>query len=170
MTKAMTAMLAAMLLCTSCGNPLDILGPRDKPDFQSKDWTSVAITYWVSTGTTNPLERSFAVADKATVDAIKAKMNIKEVRGLSIGTRSQLRFQERNGDSWHGSVVFENRINLSSTADKWRSYTIDLADGALFDAMFDLCVLNERTFHPKVKPENIMLRSNLNKDYPAVEE
>ena len=170
MMKAMTTMLVVMLFCTSCGNPLDILGPRDKPDFRSKDWTAVTITYWVSTGTNNQLERSFAVADKATIDALIAKMKIKEVRGLSIGTRSQIRFQERNGASWHGGVVFENRINLSSTADKGRAYTIDLADNSLFDAMLDLCVRNERTFHPKVKPENIILRSNLILDYPAVEE
>lgn len=165
----MILMLAAMF-CTSCGNALDILGPRDKPDFRSKDWTSVSITYWVSTGTTNTLERSFAVTDKATVDGLREKMNVKEVTGLSIGTRSQLRFHESNGNSWHGSVVFENRINLSSTANKWRSYTIDLLDSALFDAMLDLCVRNERTFHPMVKRENIILRSNLRKNYPAVEE
>ena len=170
MTKVMIAMLGAMLFCTSCENPFDILGPRDEPKFQSKDWTAVTITYWVSTGATNQLERSFVVSDKSTVDALKAQMNIKEITGLSIGTRNQLWFQERNGDSWHGSVVFEDRINLSSTADKWRSYTIDLLDRSLFDAMLELCVRNERTFHPKVKPENIILRSNLNKKYPPVEE
>ena len=97
-------------------------------------------------------------------------MNIKETRGLSIGTRDQLRFQERNGNSWHGGVVFENRINLSSTADKWRSYTIDLSDDCLFNAMLELCVQNERTFHPKAKSGNIILRTNIIREYPAVEE
>ncbi len=170
MTKTMSAILVAMLLCASCVNPLDIVGPRDKPDFRSKDWTSVTITYWVSTRTANRLERVFTVTDTSTVAGLISKMNIKEIHGLSTGTGDQLRFHERNGDSWHGCVVFEDRINLSSSADKWRSYTIDLSDDSLFEAMLELCVRNERTFHLKVKAENIILRSNLSKNYPPVEE
>ena len=162
--------IMAMLICTSCGNPLDILGPRDKPDFRNKDMTAITITYWVNTTTNNKLERAFTVTNPAAIEGIMTNLDIKNISGLSIGTGNQLRFHEQIGDSWHGGVVFENRINLSSTADRWRSYTIDLNGNGLFDTMLELCVQHEHTFHPDATKEHIILRSNLRKDYPLVNE
>ena len=169
MIKKITAMLMAAFFCTSCG-VMDILGPRDKPDFQNKDWTAITIMYWVNTTTTNKLARAFTVTDASTINGLKTKMNIKGIHGLSVGTRDELQFQDRNGDIWQGSVVFENRIHLSKKSDNWYSYAIDFTDYNLFNAMLALCVQNERTFHPNAKPENIILRRNIIREYPVVEE
>ena len=170
MTRAIAAAFIVMVFCTSCGNPLDILGPRDKPDFKAKDWTSVTVTYWIRTRATNKLERVFTVVDTSTITDLKSKFNVKTVGGLSTGTGQQLRFTERNGDSWHGELVFSDCVYLSSTANKWRSYRIDLSDCSLGYLLLNLCVQNERTFYPKVTSENIILLSNLKKDYPMVDE
>ena len=159
-----------MLICTSCGNPLDILGPRDKPDFRNMKMTAITITYWVNTKTTNKLERVFTVTNPAAIEGVMTNLDINNISGLSIGTGNQLRFQENNGGSWHGGVVFENRINLSSTADKWRSYTIDLTNNGLFNAMRELCVQHERTYHPNATKQHIILRTNLKMEYPLIDE
>ncbi len=91
------------------------------------------------------------------IKSLKAKMTVRRIQGLSTGTRNQLRFKERSGHSWHGNIVSETRIDLSSTEDGWRSYCIEFSDGAFVKALLDICVRNERISHPKAKPENIVL-------------
>ena len=132
--------------------------------------TAITITYWVNTKTTNKLERVFTVTNPAAIEGVMTNLDINNISGLSIGTGNQLRFQENNGGSWHGGVVFENRINLSSTADKWRSYTIDLTNNGLFNAMRELCVQHERTYHPNATKQHIILRTNLKMEYPLIDE
>jgi hypothetical protein len=154
MNTAATFMLIS-LLCTSCG-VRDVLGPGDKPDFQNKDWTAITLNYGVNTRATNGIKRAFTVIDPATITSLKAKMAVKEIKGRSSGTRDQLRFVERTGASWHGNIVSRTRIELSSTEEGWRSYYIEFQDGTFVDALLDLCVTSERTFHAKAKPENIL--------------
>jgi len=153
---AMSALLLAALICSSCG-VMDVLGPRDKPDFAKKDWTAITVAYGVNTQITNGLKRTFTVTDRATINDLKSKMNISRIQGLSIGTRDQLLFQERSGKSWHGSIVSKTRIDLSSTEDSWRSYCIEFADDRLVEKLLEICLHNEQTLHPKARPENIVL-------------
>ncbi len=164
---ALTALLLAALTCSSCG-VMNILGPRDKPDFAKKDWTAITIAYGVNTKITNGRKRTFTVTDRTTIDDLKSKMNISKIQGLSIGTRDQLLFQERGGKSWHGSIVSKTRIDLSSTEDSWRSYCIEFADGSLVEKLLEICLRNEQTLHPKAKPENIVLLEEfLVEEYPG---
>lgn len=152
----MTTLLLAAFLSAGC-DALDVLGPRDKPDFAKKDWMAITIAYGVNTKATNGLKRTFTVTDRSTIDGLKSKIKISKIQGLSIGTRDQLLLQERSGRSWHGSIVSKTRIDLSSTEDGWRSYSIEFADGSLVEALLELCVHNEQTLHPKARPENIIL-------------
>lgn len=149
-------LILATAICSSC-DIRDVLGPRDKPDFQNKDWTAVTIAYGVNTRDSNGHKRTTIVTDPAIINNLKAKMTVRRIQGLSTGTRNQLRFKERNGHSWHGNIVSETRIDLSSTEDGWRSYCIEFSDGAFVEALLDICVRNERISHPKAKPENIVL-------------
>lgn len=159
--------LGAVFLCTSCG-PVDILGPRDHPDFQNKDWVELSIKYWVSTRTSN-LERVFAVTNTTTIADIKRRMSITQVSGLSVGVDDQLVFRARGGETWQGAVVFEDAIYICKTADKWYSYRLDLADYRLFQLLLELCVTNEVRYHRGITSKSIILLRNLHADYPPVE-
>ena len=165
--KNLCVILMAILICSSCG-VIDILGPRDKPDFRNKDWTEISIKYWINTRT-NRQERMFNVTNAMIIADIKDRMNIKKVSGLSIGVDDQLVLRERDGEIWQGNIVFENSIYICKRADNWYSYRLDFADCQLFQALVDLCVTNELKFHKGVTSKNIILRRNLDIDYPPVE-
>ncbi len=166
--KRMVIQFVILLTCASC-NPLQVLGPRDKPDFQHRDWTAVSMTYWLSTAT-GSVKRTFTVTNAVGIAELKGRMNVKKVSGLSVGVDDQLILVERGGTQWQGNVVFEDAIYLCQTKDKWYSYRIDLQDDGLFAVLMNLCLQNERQFHGKVGAENIMLRRNLSKEYPPVNE
>jgi hypothetical protein len=139
------------------GGVLDILGPRDRPDFQSMDWTAITVRYGVNTLASNGIQRTFTITNQATIAGLKAAMTVKKVQGISVGTRQQLLFVERSGRSWHGHLATRTRMDLSSTGDRWRSYALEFPDASFVDALLDQCVANERTFHPKARPESIIL-------------
>ncbi len=159
----------AALLLASCGNPSDILGPRDTPDISSTEWDSIQVTYWVyTTNTENALKRTFTVTEQPDVAALKSAMALKEVGGLSIGTSEQLVFRDGRKNLWHGDFCFEDTLYLSSSEDSWRSYRFVLSSLDFYEQLRTLCAANERQYHPEASPKHIKLRRNLAVDYPKL--
>ena len=151
----LATMLAAAL--DASGGVLDILGPRDRPDFAKKDWTSITVRYGVNTRTSNGVSRTCTVTNPTAIAGLKAAMNVSKVQGISIGTRQQLQLVERSGRSWHGHLASGMRLDLALTGDPGRAYALEFADASFVDALLDLCVAHERTIHPKARRENILL-------------
>jgi hypothetical protein len=185
------ALLAAALFAAfdACGGVLDILGPRDRPDFQAMDWTAITVRYGVNTRASNGIQRTFTITNHVMIAGLKAAMTVKKVQGISVGTREQLQFVDRRGQSWHGHLAGPSRLDLSSTADRGRAYALEFPDAAFVDALLDQCVANERAIYPKARRENILLveqfllepwpdappdsarwRKDRLESYPAVEE
>ncbi|HEY1120960.1 MAG TPA: hypothetical protein VGE67_05150, partial [Haloferula sp.] len=150
-------------------NPLDVLGPRDKPALVPGEWSQIEVTYWVfTTSREKEIQRSFTIKDSAAIDRIKSGIKVSKVDGLSIGTGRQLVLKGAKGEVWHGDVVFEDTLYLSLSADGWRSYKFELSGSELYDELRAACAKNERRYHPKATPGHIKLRSNLAFDYPRL--
>jgi len=169
LVKIGAAFFALSIALLSCSNPLDVLGPRDKPDLVSGGWNQIQVTYWVFTKSPEKeIQRSFTIEEPAAIERIKSAIKLKKVDGLSVGTGRQLVFKGEKGEVWHGDVVFENALYLSLSADGWRSYKFELSGSGLYDELRAACAKNERRYHPKVTPDHIKLRSNLVFDYPRL--
>ena len=153
----------------SCANPLDILGPRDKPKIASEQWNQIQVTYWIFTkGQNEKIQRTFTINDPAAVSDLKTKLQVSKTEGLSIGSGSQLAFKYQNNEVWHGEFVFEDTIYMALSEDGWRSYKFTLSNTDFYDELRILCAHNEKKYHPKASWKNIMLRSNLSFDYPKL--
>ena len=147
---------------------INILGPRDKPDFANMDWDSVSITYQINTTTsTNPVTRTFIVTNTQAIADLRTRMVITKIHGMSIGLKGQLILHMRDGEIWDGSIRPEGVV-LSKRPDNWYTYSIDLADSRLFDGMLSLCASNEQIYHPNATTNNIMLYSIYGKEYPPL--
>lgn len=158
-----------LLALVACNNPLDILGPRDKPQIVSDDWNQIEVTYWIYTkDSKKPVERNFTVSNLAVIEQLKGTLTPVDTNGLSIGTGSQLIFKNGSHEMWHGDVVFEDTLYLSLTADAGRSYKFVLADISFYNQIRELCATNERKIHPEATTEHIKLRGNLSFDYPKL--
>jgi len=159
----------AVCLLTSCGNPLDILGPRDKPDIASAQWDTLRVSYSIYTaGPDAEITRGFTITNQTEVAHLKSLMKVKEVSGLSIGTGNQLAFKKGETEVWHGDFCFEDTLYLSMTANAWRSYKFVLSGLGFYNELRRLCALNEKQYHPEATSEHIKLRTNLAFDYPKL--
>ena len=159
----------ASCLLSSCGNPLDILGPRDKPKIVSDQWDTLQVSYWVYTADPDAeVSRTFTITNQTEVIRLKSLMQVEEISGLSIGTGDQLIFKRGQKGIWHGNFCFEDALYVSMTEDACRSYKFVLSGVGFYDELRRLCALNERRFHPEATPEYIKLRSNLAVDYPRL--
>ena len=154
----------------SCGNPLDVLGPRDKPDLiTSFDWNNMQVVYWVyTTSSKRELKRTFLITDPSDIKKLKTMIKIKDVRGLSIGTGNQLIFRNGKNDVWHGDFCFENTIYMSLSKDGSRSYKFVLSGLEFYNELRKLCAQNEKQYHLDATYKHIKLRSNLIYDYPKL--
>lgn len=169
LAKIGAAFFALSVLLFSCSNPLDVLGPRDKPKLASGEWNQIEVTYWVFTASPEKeIQRSFTLEEPTAIDRIKSGMKASKVDGLSVGTRRQIVLKGAKGEVWHGQVVFEDTLYLSLSADSWRSYKFELSGSGPYDELRAACAKNERRYHPKATPEHIKLRSNLAFDYPRL--
>ncbi len=170
-TLIVLALVSLVVLVGSCGNPLDVLGPRDKRKIVSDRWNQLDITYWVFTVKEDQeVERRFTVSDPNIIARLKSELHLQKTEGLSIGTGKQLVFKGTDGDFWHGNFVFEDTLHLSLSADAWRSYRFTLKDSAFYRDLREVCAANERKFHPKATSKHIKLRNNLRFDYPQLKE
>ncbi len=167
--KIISAFCAIAVLVTGCANPLDILGPRDKPKIASSQWDQIRVTYWVYTKIQNKeIKRTFTIADPITISNLKTKLQSHKTEGLSIGSGSQLVFKNKNDDIWHGDFVFEDTLYLALSSDGWRSYKFTLRDYGFYDEVRSICALNEKKYHSKATSSHIKLRSNLRFEYPKL--
>ena len=156
-------------LLASCNNPLDILGPRDKPQIVSDQWDTLQVSYWVYTADPDvEVSRTFAITNQTEVIRLKSLMEVKNIRGLSIGTGDQLIFKNGENGIWHGDFCFEDTLYLSMTKDAWRSYKLVLSGLGFYNELRRLCAMNERQFHPEATLDHIKLRRNLAVKYPKL--
>ena len=160
-----------LFVLVACSNPLDILGPRDKPQIVSDDWNQIEVTYWVYTkDSKKSVERNFTVSNQAVIQQLKGTLTPIDTSGLSIGTGRQLIFKNGSDETWHGDVVFEDALYLSLSADAGRSYKFVLGDISFYNQIRQLCAANERKTHPEATAKHIKLRTNLSFDYPKLGE
>lgn len=165
----MMSIALASCLLASCNNPLDILGPRDKPQIVSDQWDTLQVSYWVYTADPDAeVSRTFAITNQTEVIRLKSFMEVKEISGLSIGTGDQLIFKKGENGAWHGDFCFEDTLYLSMTKDAWRSYKFVLSGLGFYNELRGLCAMNERRFHPEATLEHIKLRRNLAVEYPKL--
>lgn len=158
------------LFLVSCNKPLDILGPRDKPDLASVKWDSIQVVYWVyTTDSSKEVKRTFTITEPSDMKKLRSMITVKEVSGLSTGTGNQLILKNRKNDVWHGNFCFEDTLHMSLTKDAWRSYRFVLSGLGFYNELRELCSQNEKQYHPEAMPEHIKLRSNLVYDYPKLE-
>lgn len=145
-------------LSVSCGDPRDVLGPRDKPDLSAIAWNRLKVVYWIGTADSERITpRSFTIATPADVEALKSKMAVKEVSGLSVGTGRDLVFKNGEESLWHGDFCFEDTLYLSMTKDEWRSYKFVLSGIDFYNKLRELCAQNERQYHPEATSAHIIL-------------
>ena len=170
-TLTIFATVGLAFVFNSCDNPLDVLGPRDKPKIVSNQWNQLDVTYWVfTTKGDQEVERTFTVIDSSIIDRLKSELHSRRTEGLSIGTGKQLVFKGADGDFWHGDIVFEDTLYLSLSEDAWRSYSFTLKDSEFYRDLRKVCAANERKYHPEATFKHIKLRSNLRFDYPKLNE
>lgn len=168
MWKMLTLALASCILSSGC-NPLDILGPRDKPEIVSGQWDTLQVSYWVYTADPDAeVSRTFTITNQAELIRLKTLMEVKEISGLSIGTGNQLIFKKGKKGIWHGDFCFEDTLYLSMSTDAWRSYKFVLSGLGFYSELRRLSALNEKQYHPEATAEHIKLRSNLAVDYPRL--
>lgn len=158
------------LFLISCGNPLDVLGPRDKPNLiTSFDWDNMQVVYWVyTTNSSREIKRTFIITKSSDINKLKSIINEKEVSGLSTGTNNQLIFRNGKNDIWHGGFCFENTLYMSLSKDGWRSYKFVLSGLEFYNKLRRLCAQNEKQYHQDATYKHIKLRSNLVYDYPKL--
>lgn len=158
MLRLIAGIVLVMSLSVSCGDARDVLGPRDKPDLSAIAWDRLKVVYWIGTADSERITpRSFTIVKPADVAALKAKMAVKEISGLSVGTGSYLVFKNGEESLWHGDFCFENTLYLSKTQDEWRSYKFVLSGIGFYDKLRELCAENERQYHPEATSAHIIL-------------
>lgn len=157
------------MVFTACANPLDVLGPRDRPKIEAQAWNEIRVTYWIHTRRPDSIvERTFTVTNPQEIALLKSSLRTKKTSGLSIGTGTQLSFRNNGDEIWHGGFCFEDTLHLSQTKDGWRSYRMILDDDRFFDTLRELCARNEKKHHRKATIKHVKLRSNLSKEYPKL--
>jgi|GEM_PF-3575635 len=165
----MLCLALASCLLSSCGNPLDILGPRDKPEIVSEQWDTLQVSYWVYTADPDAeVSRTFTITNQNELIRLKSIMDVKEISGLSTGTGDQLIFKRGEKGIWHGDFCFADTLYLSMSTDAWRSYKFVLSGLGFYTELRRLCAVNERHYHPEATPEHIKLRRSLAIDYPRM--
>lgn len=164
-----SAISAIVVFVAACANPLDILGPRDKPKIASSPWNQIQVTYWIYTKyQTEEMERTFTIRDPMVVSNLKSKLQVHKTSGLSIGSGTQLVFKNQTGDIWHGDFVFEDTLYMALSSDDWKSYKFTLKDDEFYNEVRRICAQNEKKYHPKATASHIKLRSNLIFEYPRL--
>jgi len=167
--KIVSAFCAIAVWVTGCANPLDILGPRDKPRIASSQWDQIRVTYWVCTKIQNEeIKRTFTITDPIIISNLKSKLQSHKTDGLSIGSGSRLVFKNPNNDIWHGNFVFQDTLYLALSSDGWKSYKFTLKDNGFYNEIRSICALNEKKYHPKATSSHIKLLTNLRFEYPKL--
>lgn len=150
------ALLALMLWRSATS----ILGPSDKPDFRNMQWEKMTVVYWVRVRKDKEHRRRFELS-RDDVDRARTALNIRSVRGHSLGAGDDLRITMANGDVWTGHVTFEDTIGLCLERDRYYSYVLELYGHAFYDALRDMCLAHERLTTPTAGINHIILRTNL---------
>ena len=164
------ALVGLSTFLNSCSNPLDVLGPGDKPKLVSDEWSQIQVNYWIHTrNQSEAVERTFIIDDPAAIRQMKLHLTVDKTEGLSIGTGDQLIFKGAKGNQWHGDIVFEDTLYLSLSSDAWKSYKFTLRGVGFYNQIRDACVTNEKHYHPDATIKHIKLRGNLAADYPRFE-
>ena len=125
-------------------NPLSILGPSGKPDFDKKSWESMEIQYWIKTGESKKEERKFVISSSKTTQSLLSKLNIERIEGYSLGVSEQIILSLVDGSQWDMKIVFADRIDFGLREDKYYAYNVFTEDNVFFDALKDLCFENAK--------------------------
>lgn len=170
MNKTLLPFCFIVLIAVGC-KPSGILGPTDKPDITAKPWSSMEFTYWIKSSETQTKPRKINISEISVLKELSSKLNVKEIRGMSVPTGGQFILTIQDGSKWDCSIVFENRIGICKVDDNYYSYAVDLNDSEFWKMMKQICLLNEQKTHPQATSRNIILRQNKSlNDYDTLDE
>ena len=158
--------LLSSILLTIIKNPqnsLSILGPSDKPAFDKMQWKTVKITYWIRKADTKNYrknKRTITITMKSTIEELKTAFLIKKLEPSPIGASKQILITMKDGTTWKGDIVFEDRIDLCLQSDNYYSYCLYLVDEKFYIKILQLCFKNEKKTAPEILEKDILLRQN----------
>lgn len=155
-------LIVILLHRLSCSpySAISILGPSDKPDLANMDWIEIRIKYWIKKENENNYrtnKRIFIINDSTTINELKRKFKVKEIRVSSLGHDDQILITMSDGKKWQGDIIFEDRIGLCLQNNTYYSYTMDFIDTEFYRKLFELSINNEKQNNPNVTNRNIVL-------------
>ncbi|MEM9445236.1 MAG: hypothetical protein AAGA18_07760 [Verrucomicrobiota bacterium] len=139
---------------------LDILGPRDKPSFDSMPWASFKIDYWVKVGEKEKEKRTLNILAPEVVRDLFKKLNIDDISGSSTGVTSQGVLKLSDGVAWDVNVVFEDRIDFGLREDRYYAYVVSTEDFLFYRALKEHCFSHAQKDFSGIQRSSIILRSN----------
>ena len=169
-----TVICCFALQCLPSCNPLApilILGPLDRPNIATMNWTSLELTYWVKIDEITKEARVITITDEHLLNTLRHELKIKNIRGISIPYGGQFTVKTEKNGVWNCNFVFKDEIGICKQSDNYYSYNVELSNIKFFQHIKRICLINERIKHPQATSENIILRRNMSlKSYRILHE
>ncbi|NRA37372.1 MAG: hypothetical protein HRU15_04475 [Planctomycetes bacterium] len=150
-------LLLAALCISSCIVPDTLLGPTDEYDLLSDPWKGVYVVYWIRSDK-RKVKREFEIKDSKIIDTLRLKLNVDEVKPNATGVATNhSRIELVNGEEYHCSFLFPKQLRYARASDNSFSYISELKDSEMFNALIELCVVNELSHNKGVTKDHIIL-------------
>lgn len=130
-------LLAISLSAVSCG-AIGVLGPGDKPKFETFKWTRMVIRYsYVPSAERRSM--TVTVEDPAVLRAGFSLMDVRRIRPLSFPSQKHIELQSSDHGGWD-MMRSTYGYSLSSKEDNWRSYSLEMKDERFHNWLAQICV------------------------------
>lgn len=142
-------------------NPSAILGPSNKPEFESLELVQMELIYWVKVADQKKDERQLVVRDVNVLQQGFDKLEIKRIDGYSLAVNEQILLKTSSGIEWTVSVVFSDRFDFGLKSDPYYAYNVYTKNDQFYEWLLDISRSDANQVYPGIGKESIVLRSNL---------
>jgi len=138
---------------------LSILGPRDCPQFEQKNWEQLHVEYRLVLENNQETRREFIISGNDLTE-LKKLFSTKKSRGMSIPCPDLLHLKLSNGEMWNIQFGTANTLSFCKASDTYYAYHVELHDTEFHKRLRHLCLKNERKDNHLCEFENISICTN----------
>ena len=130
------------------------------PDFESKEWSEMTITYWTRVSETKKRARQIQLNDPQVMKTLFDLLHPERTQRYRIPVGDQIWITTADGTVWKSCFVFEDRIDFGLAADSQVAYNVFTFDYKFYDKIKEYCLRDLQASYPLATLDHVILRGN----------